>query len=1676
MSTSSARPDDLDAWATASRSLDEVLETRRSTLATLHTEFTTSSSWGAFDASSMLGGFRSWLYWNEIDAQWVGTIATAFRNAGAGTVPDAVIAGLLASSGLDVTRLSVTYDDPIALGEPPTSGYANDPVNTATGNFVEVEVDLAARGLVRLAGFARTYNSRSDRDGPFGPGWASWATARLRAEPDGAHWEAADGQRAVIARDEQAAGGPSYRRVVGIPGLVVPAGDGLALAGFGGGRLTFDRDGRPLSASDGPGTTVRFRHDGDRLVGLRHDGGTEHSLEWDGARVTSVRSSDGRAVTYRYDDGGRLVEAAGPAGARRYEIDDRGRVVAVTDADGVVEVRNTYDDEGRVTRQASPHGRRTRFRYVPGRVTIVDDDAGGPANSYVHDDHGRLVGVVDGHGAEMVKQYDGWGNPVVVTERDGATTLQRWDERGRLLARRLPGGATFAFGYDEHDRVVEVTAPGGAVTLYRYDGDERTPSELVDPEGGVTVATVDGGLVRGVVDPDGVEVRFAFDDRGELTAVTDAAGNTARIERDAAGRVVATVSPTGLRTELVHDAAGRVVERHDPGGAVTRFEWSAAGRLVGSVDPLGARTEVVHGADGEAVQVVDPLGHVTTRRFDAFGNLVGVVLPDGAKWEFTYDGLCRLVGIDDPAGATWLREYDRAGHLVGSVDPMGVHRTATVDGAGRITAVDDGLTSVGFEFDELGRPTAHHRPDGTEMHAGYDRCGRLVEVTDATGGVSRYERTPAGRLAAVVSPLGAVTRYDRDRCGRPVAVVGPGGQRWTYRYDGDSRVTQVVAPTGEIERFRYDDGGRLAARVSAAGGVTSFIYDAAGRPTAVTDPTGGVRRFGWDLRGDLATATDPNGGVVRCERDERGFVRTLVDPLGGRVEQRHDAVGRLVARTDVMGRTTSWEYDAAGRPTRQVLPTGERVRWWYDGSGRVRAIGADDPVVRIERDRLGRPVVIDEPGMRHELSWEAAGRLVARRRNGLGLTWRYDADGRRIATGLPDGSETTTHIDPAGRPTAVAHPALAEVTFEHDPAGRLVARRAGAAGVTERWRYRNGAIAGHEVERDGRARATEVERDAAGRVVAATTDGVRREYAYDAGGQLVAAAGPDGRREYRYDRAGRLVAESGPAGDVAYLYDAAHQLIERRSAAATHRYDYDAAGRRIREHRAGVAANGDDGTGRDGDGSMPGRSRRFTWDWLGRLSGVAGTRLTVDVAGDLAEVDGRPLLWDPVGAVPQLRWVDGVAVVGGDEPWAAVDAAGAVSWFDRDERGSVRPDGATAAPDPWGGAPGPAGALGTPHLDLGLRGELTVDGLVWLRHRAYDPGTRSFLSTDPLPGLPGDPVWANPYHYAGNDPVGAVDPLGLRPMTEADLAAYRESAGGNLFDRAGDWVGDNWEYIAAGALIVGGVLVMATGVGGPIGAAMIGGALLSGGISAGSQRMMTGEVDWGQVGVDMAIGALGGGTGAALTSTTTVARVATTTIGRGVIVGGTEGLVSGAAYQGINYARTGEFDPGAVARDTLLGGITGGAGAHIQERAVLGPLRRVGPDTFESPNTGLVYGPDPRNGNRVNHVLRHTVDDPGRALHGVFSGDQHVFDVIDDAYTRTQTATTGVMREPTQTLSNGTGVRDRSVVTMDDTVGYVGGSNGAAANNPSSSHVRLVVDNANQLVTSFPEAGIPMGR
>lgn len=264
---------------------------------------------------------------------------------------------------------------------------------------------------------------------------------------------------------------------------------------------------------------------------------------------------------------------------------------------------------------------------------------------------------------------------------------------------------------------------------------------------------------------------------------------------------------------------------------------------------------------------------------------------------------------------------------------------------------------------------------------------------------------------------------------------------------------------------------------------------------------------------------------------------------------------------------------------------------------------------------------------------------------------------------------------------------------------------------------------------------------------------------------------------------------------------------------------------------------------------------------------------------------------------------------------------------------------ATDTADPWSALDT---ATGLPAgVDLTATGGLAVAGLEWLGARVYDPSARGFLSVDPLPPVIGTAWSGNPYAYAGNDPLHAVDPLGLRPATDADLQAYQDEHG------------SHWEYVAAGvvgAIGVGiGVALLFTGVGGPAGIALMAasGAMVSGAISTASQKATKGTVDWGQVAVDTAVGGVTGalGGGGAMVAGRAAASAATASsasrMAAAAAVNASVNGATGAAGSGVSYAMNhegawnnreffGQMAGGGVS--SALGSLAGPAGGTFAQR------------------------------------------------------------------------------------------------------------------------------------------------
>src|SRR5690625_993467 len=528
-STSSALPADLRSFETGIRDLDDELATGFANFesALSSYEATCNGRWGTLSAQQLVIAMREWLRGNEQDANWAAEVAQAFEDAGGSgviTIADASIAAALASAGVDAHRNDFTIGPLAAIGTPPTNGFADDPVNTATGNFLEPETDLSFAGAAESLVFTRMYNTLDTRTGAFGLGWSSIIDIRLELDEEGANFVLDDGRTVEFPR-----AGTGWDRGVGenywLHEVEAAAFRRADFTSFGdrllvvtdnaGGWWAFTLAGTWLGYGTGPGTavTVERDHTG-QVTGLRHEYGRFLDIEYVEDRVASVHASDGRRVEYLYDDQRRLIGVTDPVGTRTYRWNPAGLIDKVTAADGVVECENFYDDQHRVIRQLTPYGRSVRFAYLRGRVTSVSTDDGTGANTWIADRKGRVVGIIDADGQRQSMAYDGHGNIVSVTDRDGQVTVHAYDNRGRKIRTVTPEGADITYGYDEHDRVTTVVTATGGVVEYEYaDVLDRNPSVLIDPVAGRTELSWDNGLLERVVDPEGVTLSFSYDDQ-----------------------------------------------------------------------------------------------------------------------------------------------------------------------------------------------------------------------------------------------------------------------------------------------------------------------------------------------------------------------------------------------------------------------------------------------------------------------------------------------------------------------------------------------------------------------------------------------------------------------------------------------------------------------------------------------------------------------------------------------------------------------------------------------------------------------------------------------------------------------------------------------------------------------------------------------------------------------------------------------------------------------------------------------------------------------------------------------------------------------------------------------------------------------------------------------------------
>ena len=636
-----------------------------SALEALYEHFCASCQYGSLTVGGLFGQYQRWMGLNDADVAWLEAVGRAFAAAGgSGSVilADAALEAGLRSAGVSMTRADIQVSSPILSGIDPATGYIEDPVNSATGNFVLPETDVVFGGPSQGLAISRMYNStlaaaydEPEACGVLGPGWSTILDQRLIVTDEQARWVRDDGREIVfpLTGRNGASGSPTAEGCHTVEGpwraaqdnVWISRGDAADLAGVQGAtvagpvwivadntgsRLIFTAEGAWVGSTSGAGDGIWIERRDGMAISMHSEWGRSVDLFYAQGRLAKAVASDGRSVSYAYDSQGRLVEVTRPDGVHHYQWD--GWLLSqVIDASGVAQCVNTFDALGRIRTQRDATGHLTRFTYLPGGVTVADDGQGHHSNTWISDARGRTVGIIDADGQRTSMRYDRYGNLVGATDRAGKVIRHTYNERGHRTRTTLPTGGVIEYGWDEADRLTTISTAGTLRARLDYDGTQLTPVRLADPHGTTVTMSWDRGLLRHLTDATGANISVDYDKYGQIMAITNGVGATWQISHDEAGQISQILTPLGYRTEMTHDQAGRLVERIDPDGACWSYDYDEAGHLETATAPDGGRTRYTWGPDGQITTITDPTGATTTLAHDEVGDLAGIGLPDGGQ-------------------------------------------------------------------------------------------------------------------------------------------------------------------------------------------------------------------------------------------------------------------------------------------------------------------------------------------------------------------------------------------------------------------------------------------------------------------------------------------------------------------------------------------------------------------------------------------------------------------------------------------------------------------------------------------------------------------------------------------------------------------------------------------------------------------------------------------------------------------------------------------------------------------------------------------------------------------------------------------------------------------------------------------------------------------------------------
>lgn len=712
--------------------------------------------------------------------------------------------------------------------------------------------------------------------------------------------------------------------------------------------------------------------------------------------------------------------------------------------------------------------------------------------------------------------------------------------------------------------------------------------------------------------------------------------------------------------ELWREAAGFVISHWHHGSSdleIWRFRGSA-GKL-------------------PVVTIENAAGHVQLIAHDAKGRVAAVVQQiEQRRLQFHYDAAGALESIEmlhpEESPTVLVRYTYEAGMLATATDAMGNITSYGYDPQGRMLWERNALGSAfHFRYDDRGR-CVRTSGDGRQLYRElkYHAGGRLVDVKDSLGQVTRYVLNAAGQVLQKVSPSAIATMTEYDALGRTVREINPDGTSRAYEFDDQGNRTAVTFEDGSTIRMRYNDRHALIAVTDALGATTQLERDgrnqlvcivnalghrfAASRDArslvvATDSPLGRrtQRRYGaaldwWEERDDLSL-------LHRFDFDAFGNTVAYHDAAGLRYSVRYDLCNQPLEERDALGHTWKLSYNALGEVTERTHPNGFVERFEYDTHGQF--VGHVTPLgeMSLSYDTEGRLIeVVNRKNERYARGYDADGRIVWERFFD-GREQRYEWNSRHqiVRIEQPDGNEVFYTYGPVGDVESISSPRGIDHTYRYDARGYLV--EAAAPGSTIEFAFDD---AGRLVREAQNRHVIESEYDVENRCVRRRLLGRELAFAYDQRGRLVGIDDEAGRvQALQWNALDQPQERSTPQGVVERLGWRRDDRLVAQTVTASGRMLVD---RRFAYNTAGSVSAIDDAVrGRtkylyDMIGRLvsvdcsDGHRERYVYDAIGAITAThRGTRELGANGRTTRDADGTQYAYDAAGALIAARHADG---------------------------------------------------------------------------------------------------------------------------------------------------------------------------------------------------------------------------------------------------------------------------------------------------------------------------------------------------------------------------------------------------------------------------------------------------